>query len=45
MYEKIKIDELVLKNLDGFMNYVMEQNRNDGKEEYYYHHTKIENLQ
>lgn len=44
-YQKYKKNELELKNLDGFMNYVMEQNRNDGKEEYYYHHTKIENLQ
>lgn len=43
--KKIQKNELELKNLDGFMNYVMEQNRNDGKEEYYYHHTKIEKLQ
>ena len=31
--KKIQKNELELKNLDGFMNYVMEQNRNDGKEE------------
>lgn len=44
VYQRQK-SKLNLKSLDGFMNYVIEQSRDNNEHEYYYHHTRVEDLE
>ncbi len=44
VYQRQK-SNLNLKSLEGFMNYVIEQNIDNNRHQYYYHHTRVEDLQ
>lgn len=37
-------NNLNLKNLEEFMSYVLEQNKDNNRHQYYYHHTRVEDL-
>lgn len=44
LYQRQK-SKISLKSLEGFMNYVIEQSRDNNEQQYYYHHTSVKNIQ